>query len=278
MEFNFKHIVDKYDELKEITMEQIIERYYTTLNRDIITGYVDRIINSDDDRFVNAYRIISGVIHNFKVFQVTSFNTAEECYHDVGNLNLIVKNHRMFYNFAETLPKLLNEGDYFYVFRSAIFFGINCFPINDYITSFLKGDDVIIDNIKVLSTSWEPNFAFEWKSSAYTIYYIIKVPTSERYIVPFEQGQNEITLAPGTFKITNIFKFTNIRHKDTFVFEVEYQSHTIRESKKKIEEEYIKYDKYKEINGPIRKYIDGGSLYYSKYLKYKTKYLKLKNK
>jgi hypothetical protein len=175
----------------------------------------------------------------------------------------------------------------FYVFRSDTY-NPPCINIHDF---FSKGRKVF-EQYSTRSTTYDFNFINDnwiWDTNKYI--YIIKVSKSEKYIVLKNTSQAEITLAPGKFTITDAKKY-KFRGADKLVLFVNYKSYSFEEFAERFNLlNYIQSTEY--IGDPIVitekiilddlkkkyefKYRYGGK-YYEKYIKYKTKYIDLKNK
>ena len=155
-----------------------------------------------------------------------------------------------------------------------------------------KYNKFIYIDVKPYNNYYDFNFINDnwiWDTNKYI--YIIKVSKSEKYIVLKNTSQAEITLAPGKFTITDAKKY-KFRGADKLVLFVNYKSYSFEEFAERFNLlNYIQSTEY--IGDPIVitekiilddlkkkyefKYRYGGK-YYEKYIKYKTKYIDLKNK
>ena len=172
------------------------------------------------------------------------------------------------YENKTTPPTRINNNSkpFFYVFRTIQIKDISCFNIKEYIKKFKQNKcENYIDNIHLISTSHSVDFNFSKWWEPTSILLIIKIKIDEKYFLLHIQSQSEITLPPCRLYIKDIKKFKVNPGDDNFriAFICDYKS----------------YDRDEAISLIIKKnseiILDGG--YKNKYLKYKQKYLTLKN-
>ena len=195
--------------------------------------------------------------HNLKIsYEVNEFNQCR--YRLAANVSKSIID---FATFAISLPRLPIDTETFTVFRS-----INispCFDIREYV---IGGKD-IIENYSVISTSYNTILQLTDWFTANSCILIITVNKNHPYMVLESilspATQYEVTLAPGNLRITSIKKLY-IRNEWIWVLEVNYEPYTIQQ-----------IQHYHSVNTHNKYMINPKDE--KKYIKYKQKYISLKN-
>jgi len=180
-----------------------------------------------------------------------------------------------FYALTSIVPKI--AGDHFYLYRAVR--GSLCFQPNRY---NLRDRNIIV-NLQMISCAYNLDFSFdEWGHDELSVIIKIRVQTRSNYLMNFNRSQSEITLAPGLFIINRISKIIR-RGLEQLVYEVDYEQFDLDTTQRYLAElsdiqktEYTG-DPMRFLSIPaFRAPVGAAGGFYKKYLKYRDKYLKLK--
>lgn len=185
------------------------------------------------------------------------------------------ENISKFYALTSLVPKI--GGDYFYLYRAVR--GSLCFQPNGY---NLRDRNIIV-NLQMISCAYNLDFSFdEWGHDELSVIIKIRVPTKSNYLMNFNRSQSEITLAPGIFIINRISKIIR-RELEQLVYEVDYEQFNLETTQRHLAQ--LSAIQRTEYTGDPMRFLSittfrapvgaaGG--FYKKYLKYRDKYIKLK--
>lgn len=185
------------------------------------------------------------------------------------------KNIYNFYALTSLVPKI--GGDYFYLYRSVR--GSLCFQPNGY---NLRDRNIIV-NLQMISCAYNLDFSFDdWAHDELSVIIKIRVPTKSNYLMNFNRSQSEITLAPGIFIINRISRIIR-RGLEQLVYEVDYEQFDLETTQRHLAQ--LSAIQRTEYTGDPMRFLSipafrapvataGG--FYKKYLKYRDKYIKLK--
>lgn len=273
-----KKLIDKY-KIKEIKKENILHEYKHILDTEVIEQYISNI----DKEYKQNHKVISdNIFSNNLRLSYSDNKDMSKCIitNDIRQPGLL-KYYLNFYDLISQINKLKIKYDYFYVFRGEeLQQSEYCRNLENYIKKFKNHEKVIINFPNVISTAYRTEWLFGDEDGGWdktNIFYIIKVKNNEQFLILENQTQSEITLAPGSFTLTNIFYYKKIDNK--IILEVEYNSFSRTNVIKFLRSYVPKTHNLETYN--FNTILEETSMiggYYLKYIKYKTKYLELKNK